>query len=291
MNEMAVNNTQPVSAGPNDVAVQQSLGNVAALTAFTGMLRAPVSRTYLLNGSSEFKQVGCTSCHRLSLTTRIDPEFRIQLAKPASGCNNNDGSYLLESFAEANADVHPAVLAANSQKESLSVKGSTCPRGFYCIDLTHPIPESIPRPIPGPIPQSTNVSLPRDTLPAEFYPRLAANADGSVTVPLLSDLKRHDMGIFLRQKDSPQADDSGNTIPNKLWLTSKLWGVADAGPWMHDGRARTLREAILMHAGKDGTDQDGEASPVIGRFLALSQNKQQAIIDFLNKLTVPASPP
>ena len=121
----------------------------------------------------------------------------------------------------------------------------------------------------------------------EFFPRLPANPDTTVTVPLFSDLKRHDMGQFLAQVDPQQADDAGNNIPNREWLTSKLWGVVDNGPWIHDGRARSLREAILMHAGPNGTDTDSEASPVIASFLALSPTDQQAIIDFLETLTIP----
>jgi CxxC motif-containing protein (DUF1111 family) len=124
-------------------------------------------------------------------------------------------------------------------------------------------------------------------LPPDFYPRLPANHDGTVTVRLFSDLKRHDMGEFLTQVNPQQADDSGNLIGNREWLTSKLWGVNDNGPWIHDGRARTLREAILMHAGEDGTATDSEASPVIASYLALPASDQQAIVDFLETLTIP----
>lgn len=134
----------------------------------------------------------------------------------------------------------------------------------YCIDLTNPGP-----------------------LPPEFYPRLPANRDGTVNVNLYSDLKRHDMGLFLTQEDPQQADDAGTPIGNEMWLTSKLWGVADNGPWIHDGRARTLREAILFHAGEDGTATDSEASTVVANYLALPPGDQQAVVDFLETLTVP----
>jgi hypothetical protein len=267
INEMAVDNVTPVS-GVNTVPVQQSLGNVAALVAFTGMLRPPGRSS---SGSSDvgealFKEIGCTNCHVSALSTRPDPQFRIQLAQPAAGCPNNCGPYgcqQLGSFAEAGAQVHPAILAVDGQR-ALAGTAARCPAGFYCIDLTNP-----------------------GSLPPEFFPRLPAKSDGTVPVPLFSDLKRHDMGDFLAQVAPEQADDAGNPIPNRQWLTSKLWGVADNGPWLHDGRARSLRDAIVMHAGPDGMDPQSEAYPVITNFLDLSPSGQQAIIDFLDTLTIP----
>ena len=267
INELAVDNVNPAS-GVTSLPVQQSLGNVAALVAFTGMLRPP---TQAPTGTSEaglklFNNIGCSSCHVNSLKTRPDPQFRIQLAQPAPGCPTNCGPYgcqQLGSFSEADATTHPAVLAAQAQA-ALPATGGVCPTGFYCIDLTNP-----------------------GSVPAEFLPRLPANSDLTVTVPLFSDLRRHDMGKFLAQVDPKQADDAGKNIPNREWLTSKLWGVVDNGPWIHDGRARSLKEAILMHAGADGTDTDSDASTVIANFRALSASDQQSIIGFLETLTIP----
>jgi len=35
----------------------------------------------------------------------------------------------------------------------------------------------------------------------------------------------------------------------RQWKTPALWGVADSAPYMHDGSAPTLRDAILKHGG------------------------------------------
>ncbi len=48
------------------------------------------------------------------------------------------------------------------------------------------------------------------------------------------------------------------------FLTRPLWGLADTGPWLHDGRAQSLMEAIILHD-SPGTD----ASPIIAAFKAL----------------------
>jgi hypothetical protein len=271
VNEMAVD-VSPFAATPT--AVQQSLGNVAALVAFTGMLRPPVSAARTSGadkGRELFAQIGCTSCHVESLTTRRRPQFRIELAEPAERCPDTSvyggRSPKLGSFAEVGSDVHPAKKAVDNQRQAEIANNNAiglCPSGFYCIDLTH-----------------------LGSVPSEFTPRLPANLDESVTVPLYSDLKRHDLGPFLAQVNPEQADDGGNDIPNPQWLTTKLWGVADNGPWIHDGRARTLREAILMHDGEDGNQQQGEARQEVDAFQLLPFADQENVIDFLESLSVP----
>lgn len=48
---------------------------------------------------------------------------------------------------------------------------------------------------------------------------------------------------------------------NQEWRTAPLWGLRDSAPYLHDGRAETILEAIAMH--------DGEASGTRDRFLSL----------------------
>jgi len=272
INEMAVDVTNPASSSAS-LPVQQSLGNVAALAAFAGMLRPPVNGNQADSAEVEygkelFASIGCTNCHVPTLRTRPHPRFRIELAEPAPGCPTSTTTAQLGSFAEAESAQHPALLAIDEQQKPAQAEGgfsTACPSGFYCIDLTNP-----------------------GSVTDEFLPRLPANSDRTVTVPLYSDLKRHDLGPFLAQVDPPQADDAGNPIPNREWLTTKLWGVADNGPWIHDGRARTLNEAILMHDGPDGNDQQGEAQAEVDAYQALSATDQEALIAFLESLQVPA---
>jgi len=273
-NEMAVDDVS-FAANEQSLQVQQSLGNVAALTAFTGMLRPPVTPNSGSEppGKAVFRAAGCESCHMEKLTTRPRPQFRIQLAHPADQCPNasiygsNPG---LGSASEAEATTPPALATVNAQKTAdANAKGAlgVCPSGFYCIDLTNP-----------------------GSLPPEFEPRLTANLDETVDVPLYSDLKRHDLGTYLAQVTPPQRDDANHDIPNQEWLTTKLWGVADNGPWLHDGRARTLEEAIIMHDGKDGNANEGEAVTAVNNFQALSTTDRDALIAFLESLSVPPAP-
>src|SRR5436190_7514458 len=70
------------------------------------------------------------------------------------------------------------------------------------------------------------------------------------------------------------------TNPQQEWKTPPLWGVRDSYPYMHDGRAATLREAILMHGG------EAERSALI--FKGATADDQQAILTFLETLRAPA---
>ena len=65
------------------------------------------------------------------------------------------------------------------------------------------------------------------------------------------------------------------------WRTPPLWGVADSAPYMHDGRAETLLEAITMH--------EGEATGTRDKFLELSVDDRQAIIELLGTLVAPTN--
>jgi hypothetical protein len=77
----------------------------------------------------------------------------------------------------------------------------------------------------------------------------------------------------------PQDSDGGSTSPSE-WRTPPLWGIADSGPYLHDGRAATLAEAIKLHA--------GQASSSASRFTSLSDIQQEELIAFLNTLRAPS---
>jgi CxxC motif-containing protein (DUF1111 family) len=63
------------------------------------------------------------------------------------------------------------------------------------------------------------------------------------------------------------------------WRTPPLWGLADSAPYLHDGRAATVIEAIALHG--------GEAEPCTKRFLALSIAERMSVLEFLSCLKAP----
>jgi CxxC motif-containing protein (DUF1111 family) len=63
------------------------------------------------------------------------------------------------------------------------------------------------------------------------------------------------------------------------WRTPPLWGVADTAPYLHDGRAPTLDDAIRLH--------DGEARRSADRYRALSDAERAQLLAFLGTLRAP----
>ena len=109
-------------------------------------------------------------------------------------------------------------------------------------------------------------------------------AMGSLT-GVYSDFLLHRMGKDLvgggSYVENPPDDDSpgADPLPDE-WRTPPLWGVADSGPYMHDGRAATLAEAIKLHAGQ------GAASAT--RFGSLGHDAQNDLLQFLKSLRAPS---
>lgn len=60
------------------------------------------------------------------------------------------------------------------------------------------------------------------------------------------------------------------------WKTPPLWGVAQTAPYLHDGSAATLSDAIQAHA--------GQAKSVRENFRSLSDADKQALLLFLGSL-------
>jgi CxxC motif-containing protein (DUF1111 family) len=65
------------------------------------------------------------------------------------------------------------------------------------------------------------------------------------------------------------------------WRTPPLWAVADSAPYMHDGRAGTLEEAIRVHG--------GQAAPAAHLFQSLKAAEQRQVIAFLRSLKAPGA--
>jgi cytochrome c peroxidase len=130
-------------------------------------------------------------------------------------------------------------------------------------------------------------------------PRAEAAPGGGAIIRLYGDLKRHAMGRVLadRSGDSPSGtadlgdlkyDGKPVKIPAEQFLTAELWGVGNTGPWMHDNRAGTLREAVLLH-GEDAPPAAGqpgrsEAQEARDAFKARPKADQDALVAFLLSL-------
>jgi CxxC motif-containing protein (DUF1111 family) len=103
---------------------------------------------------------------------------------------------------------------------------------------------------------------------------------------IYSDLLLHRMGAPLVGSGSyneppPEIPDfkPGEGPRADEWRTPPLWGVADSAPYLHDGRAATLEEAIRLHG--------GQGASAAQRYARLSRHEQVELIAFLKTLRAP----
>lgn len=102
----------------------------------------------------------------------------------------------------------------------------------------------------------------------------AVTALANRPVPLYSDLLLHDMGDELADH-RPDGQASG-----REWRTTPLWGLRLMREFLngdafllHDGRARTIDEAIRLHGGEGLRSRDA--------FVALPDGDRRALLDFV----------
>ena len=113
-------------------------------------------------------------------------------------------------------------------------------------------------------------------------PSLPSSPDAptfGIPVEAYTDLLLHDMGTALADGISmgtPQPSSIEGTTTHTEWRTAPLWGVSFHGPFLHDGRAETLHDAIEMHA--------GEGLAARNAYLALTSREQADLIEFLEHL-------
>jgi CxxC motif-containing protein (DUF1111 family) len=125
---------------------------------------------------------------------------------------------------------------------------------------------------------------------------------------IFSDLLLHDMGQEMGDEGSYGEDTSDDDEPlvpritpnlaangpapsvaspprrgatRQEWKTPPLWGFRDSGPYLHDGRAQTLEQAIAMHG--------GQGAGAAHRFFKLTPREQLEVQAFLKSLVAPSS--
>jgi CxxC motif-containing protein (DUF1111 family) len=120
-----------------------------------------------------------------------------------------------------------------------------------------------------------------------------------IVAGLYSDLLLHDMGPSLgdvgsygssgirsigasslaSRRNQPDARSQTGEPNRQEWRTPPLWGIRDSGPYLHDGRATTLEQAIAIHG--------GEGHESAQAFASLDPQEKSMLITFLKSLVAP----
>lgn len=103
----------------------------------------------------------------------------------------------------------------------------------------------------------------------DAYPMVLPQGESFEVTNIFTDFKRHDLGDAFHER---HFDGSMTTH----LITEPLWGVGSTAPYGHDGRSINLTEVILRHG--------GEAQAQTDAFVALSEDDQRKIVEFLQTL-------
>ena len=110
---------------------------------------------------------------------------------------------------------------------------------------------------------------------------------------IYSDLLLHDMGHELSdsgsytvlEPESASKDKSKQVraANEREWRTPPLWGLRDSAPYLHDGRAETVADAVALHG--------GEGLTASRAYKGLSKKEREQIELFLQSLAAPQTAP
>jgi CxxC motif-containing protein (DUF1111 family) len=103
---------------------------------------------------------------------------------------------------------------------------------------------------------------------AGYVARSRIDAINGQRVAAYSDFLLHDIG-------TGDGIAQGNAKPNEL-RTTPLWGLSDSAPYLHDGSAASVRDAIKRHG--------NQAAAARKAFDALPWHLQDAMLDFLDAI-------
>ncbi|WP_372725665.1 di-heme oxidoredictase family protein [Novipirellula sp.] len=156
--------------------------------------------------------------------------------------------------------------------------------GIFSDLLLHDMGPELQSPLSAPLGFETKVQLLKSVSFGERGPTMssAQSAYGSgeivARMPKPYPIDEPEQPQFPRG-DIPETDTIYWDTLQREWRTPPLWGVADSAPYLHDGRAETLEEAVLWHG--------GEAAAARNRFYDLSRADKDRVLAFLSSLRAP----
>lgn len=249
-NEMGLQAIELVGAEDGDfdgVTEELSVGDVTALTVYMAALERPTSRLEL----DRFGIQPLESSER----ARIEQGEKLFNRSGCAECHVPAMTVTDTVFSEPSAyeGYAETEMPSGQDAHGLGLDAATAIR----FDLTKDQPNNVVTDAKG---------------AARHLGSFERNSEGQAIIRWFSDFKRHDMGPALA--DPIDAYGFGASV----WPTRSLAGVGSTGPWLHNGHATTLDEAILAHGGEAGDSRT--------RYQSLDQDGQNAVVAFLENLII-----
>lgn len=254
---------------PDDI----SLGELESLTAFISGLTAPermvpqeiASHQQVLRGEQLFEGIGCSICHIPNIGEAEGIYSDLLL---------HDMGFDLRGASTADPYIqgyHDGV----SQPTFVRLP----PQSYYGRSATLP-PVAPNANSSGQVASRRNVTLnrPYQSPPDRIQFAVLETHEQEVVNPPIQSLRGGRSVLrqvkFRRNRVSP-------TNVSQEWRTPPLWGLRDSAPYLHDGRAATVHEAIMLHA--------GESLAIRNRYALLHPDDQNVMVAFLNTFVAPAN--
>jgi CxxC motif-containing protein (DUF1111 family) len=102
---------------------------------------------------------------------------------------------------------------------------------------------------------------------------------------IYSDLLLHDLGPALSDSGSYYGENDPSSpkegVKTQEWRTPPLWGFRESAPYLHDGRARDVEQAVAFH--------EGAAERSAQRFFKLAPEERLRVQAFLRSLRPPSA--
>jgi CxxC motif-containing protein (DUF1111 family) len=240
-------------------------------------------------GRAVFAKTGCATCHtpKLGAVDGLYSDLLLHDLGPALGDVGQYGVFDPSSSEEEIVD-DPASVA---QGASPLAPPQEIP-GFASTSVETVSARVIPdgaAPMPATAPPSQSRSVVGSAAPAPGTAPPAVAPGSAPEPPVAVAVQRspfdspagggmaasgmHQMGVpvFKRPTSGPAS--------RFEWRTPPLWGFRDSAPYLHDGRARTLEQAVVMHG--------GESTRVTQKFFKLKAKERGQLEAFLKSLAAP----
>lgn len=273
-----------------------------ALVAYVKSLAKPVEMTAhspnVAAGRDVFAKVGCVSCHMPKLGDvdgiysdllvhdlgpelgdtgqygvftpgSADPEFQDDPTPPAGGGQPGE---VARTEPEPVSDVTSDAIAIGAQAFPVSGFEPPAGLGLFARLAMRAVERSIVVDRTDSTVVTTEIETPAPPPDAPQVPQPVA-APG-LAVPIGPGVQQ----IALPNQITPPAPTG--PAGRQEWRTPPLWGFRDSGPYLHDGRADTLEQAVALHGGQ------GQGSAM--KFFALSPKERMQLEAFLKSLAAPA---
>ena len=286
-----------------DISDQQMI----AMRDFVAALPAPVRQlptdseaiAEVSRGEKLFGTVGCAICHVPDMGPAKGIYSDVLLHDMGETLYDYNGAepYIVRALPESTVTLESSRTRTTGTAMSSGYYGGQIPMEPTSIDSTsHSVGGSPSRsnrrlqrrrypnqPINFVAPRRSTKKTDVLSLGSEKFLRTSTNSASSLASAsrtLFGDFQQTTQNVF--RKDTFMRLTYEITNTTQEWRTPPLWGLRDSAPYMHDGRAETVLEAIILHGGESAGTRD--------RFLALPLADRQAILTFLNTLVAPNVP-